>query len=67
MRADRLRKEAREWAEALAGCLAAVALVVVGCSLPELLGAAHPLLPDAVGGLCVLAGLGGVAWFLSRG
>ena len=56
-----------EWAEALAGALAAVAFVVGGTVLPGVLGEVCPALFDAVGLACA-AGLfvGLPVWFLTR-
>ena len=66
--------EFREWAEALAGALAAVVFVVAavvfvvgGVVLPGLLDEVCPALFDALGLVCT-AGLfvGGPAWLLTR-
>ncbi|WP_418836967.1 hypothetical protein [Paratractidigestivibacter faecalis] len=59
--------EFREWAEALAGALAAVVFVVGGVVLPGVLGEACPALFDALGLACA-AGffVGGPLWFLTR-
>ena len=59
--------EFREWAEALAGALAAVVFVVGGVVLPGLLDEVCPALFDALGLVCT-AGLfvGGPAWLLTR-
>lgn len=59
--------EFREWAEALAGALAAVVFVVGGVVLPQVLDEVCPALFDALGLACA-AGLlvGGPAWLLTR-
>ena len=59
--------EFREWAEALAGALAAVAFVAGGVVLPQVFGEACPALFDALGLACAAgAFVGGPAWFLTR-
>ncbi len=59
--------EFREWAEALAGALAAVVFVVGGVVLPQVLDEACPALFDALG-LALAAGafVGLPAWLLTR-
>ena len=59
--------EVRGWAEALAGALCAVAFVIGGVVLPQVLDEVCPALFDALGLVCA-AGLfvGGPAWLLTR-
>lgn len=62
-----LLDEVRGWAEALAGALCAVAFVVGGVVLPQVLGEACPALFDALGLACAAVFfVGGPVWFLTR-
>lgn len=67
MDSSTFRREARGWAEALAGALGAAAFVVGGAVLPQLLDAVCPALIDALGWVCA-AGffVGGPMWLLTR-
>ena len=59
--------EFREWAEALAGALAAVVFVVGGVVLPGVLGEVCPALFDALGLACAAGVFVGLpVWFLTR-
>lgn len=59
--------EFREWAEALAGALAAVAFAVGGVVLPQVLGEVCPALFDALGLVCAAGAFVVLpVWFLTR-
>ncbi len=67
MDSSTFRREARGWAEAIAGALGAAVFVLGGLALPGLLWERCPALFDAVGLFCA-AGLfvGLPLWFLTR-
>lgn len=62
-----LLDEVRGWVEALAGALGAVAFVIGGVVLPQVLGEVCPALFDALGLACAAGAFVGLpAWFLTR-
>lgn len=67
MDSSTFRREARGWAEALAGAVGAAAFVVGGVALPQLLDAVCPALFDALGWVCATGFFVGLPlWFLTR-
>lgn len=62
-----MRGEVLKWAEAAAGTLGAVAFVVGGVVLPQVLDEVCPALFDAVGLVCALAvTVGPALWLMTR-